>query len=70
MYTPTDNQFGPPSTSLIGAQPPMGSGCAPARYARLRSAGPHGGLEEGSQDHLQKQIYTPVLMIVLGFVGL
>jgi hypothetical protein len=37
----------------------MGSGCAPARYARLRSAGPHGGLEEGSQDHLQKQIYTP-----------
>src|ERR1035438_6914201 len=58
--TPTGNHYGPPSTSFWRRQPPFGGGCAPARYARLRSAAPEGGLGGVKKSHLQKEFYTPV----------
>jgi hypothetical protein len=57
--TPTGNHYGPPSTSFWRRQPPCGGGCAPARYARLRSAAPAGGLGGRKKSYLQKQFYTP-----------
>ena len=57
--TPTGNHYGPPSTSFGRRQPPFGGGCAPARYARLRSAAPAGGLGGRKKSHLQKEFYTP-----------
>ena len=56
--TPTGNHYGPPSTSFGRRQPPFGGGCAPARYARLRSAAPKGGLGGVKKSNLQNHIYT------------
>src|SRR5208337_4209319 len=58
--TPTGNHYGPPSTSFWRRQPPFGGGCAPARYARLRSAAPEGGLGGARKSNLQKEFYTPL----------
>src|ERR1039458_8742651 len=59
--TPTGNHYGPPSTSFGWRQPPFGGGCAPARYARLRSAAPEGGLGGGKKSNLQNYVYTNLL---------
>src|ERR1035437_7633227 len=56
--TPTGNHYGPPSTSFLRRQPPFGDGCAPARYARLRSAAPEGGLGGRKKSNLQNNVYT------------
>src|ERR1035438_7159005 len=56
--TPTGNHYGPPSTSFWRRQPPFGGGCAPARYARLRSAAPEGGLGGRKKSNLQNYVYT------------
>src|ERR1039458_9122207 len=37
---------------------PFGGGCAPACYARLRSAAPEGGLGGGKKSNLQNYVYT------------
>src|ERR1035437_68453 len=44
-----------------GGSPPLGGGgggCAPARYARLRSAAPEGGLGGVKKSNLQNDVYT------------
>ena len=58
--TPTGNQCGPPSTSFSRAERPYPSGVRlrSARYARLHSAEPRRGKDEGKKDNLQKQFYT------------
>src|ERR1039458_9016669 len=67
--TPTGNHYGPPSTSFGWRQPPFGGGCAPARYARLRSAAPEGGLGGGKKSNLQNYVYTnmPSIWLCGGF---
>src|ERR1039458_7787653 len=66
--TPTGNHYGPPSTSFGWRQPPFGGGCAPARYARLRSAAPEGGLGGGKKSNLQNYVYTNLVWPWCGFV--
>jgi hypothetical protein len=58
--TPTGNQCGPPSTSYSRAERPYPSGVRlrSARYARLHSASPRRGKDEGKKDNLQKENYT------------
>src|ERR1035437_4066001 len=62
LLTPQQETIMARPRPVFGGGSPFGGGCAPARYARLRSAAPEGGLGGVKKSHLQKEFYTPVTL--------